>query len=336
MIICNKEYCFGRYSLYTLLFCILLCTSCEWVNDDLSGCKTGTWLHFTYTYNILDVDATCNQVDNLSILLFDSDNKFLSIQEVDSIDIQEGNAYVEVLQPAGEYRAIVWGDLSDSNYSCSQLVVGETDYEDVTLALSTNSANVCSSQLGSLFYGGLDTLVVPDYYNIIESPLVKNTNSFSIIIQDEVGEVLKNNNFEVVIQSDNGVLDYKNNPVANNLVTYTPYEQYTTTVTNTSSQGVATESTLFVSYINTLQLLADEETTLSIIDTDSGDSVVELSLIQYLLMTNSNYASGVMSDQEYLDRQDSYSLIFFIDEATSLISSFSVNGWVVRLNAIGL
>ena len=44
-----------------------------------------------------------------------------------------------------------------------------------------------------------------------------------------------------------------------------------------------------------------------------------------------------MNDQEYLDRQDSYTLLFFIESTDTGVPRIStkimVNGWIVRLNS---
>ena len=50
---------------------VMLFPSCNWVNDDLSDCPTGTWLkNLAYTYNILDVDAASSQVGDITIFAF--------------------------------------------------------------------------------------------------------------------------------------------------------------------------------------------------------------------------------------------------------------------------
>ena len=46
-----------RSFLLHIICIVALFSSCDWVNDDLSDCPTGTWLKISYTYNILNVDA---------------------------------------------------------------------------------------------------------------------------------------------------------------------------------------------------------------------------------------------------------------------------------------
>ncbi len=339
MIICNKAYRKMRYALHkvSILFCILF-VSCEWVNDDYSDCPTGTWLHFSYTYNILDVDAAYNQVDDLSIFIFDYQGKFIDRRDIDSLEFQQNSAMVEIEQPQGEYKVLVWGGLSDANYNLPDMIVGETLYEDVILTLSSSDeASENSDLLSYLFHYNSDSVIVPDYYNVIEAPLVKNTNHFSILIQSDNYEELNESDFGVVIRSDNGAIDYSNSVVNGNYINYTPYEQYVTEVTNTSLDGESEISSLFVSYLNTLQLMVDDDTSMSIVHTATDDRLIDISLTQYLILTSGYYSAGVMEQQEYLDRQDSYSLILFLESCDSSPSGYictkvSVNGWIVRFN----
>ncbi|MFI3263341.1 MAG: FimB/Mfa2 family fimbrial subunit [Rikenellaceae bacterium] len=340
MIICKKAYRISRYALnkLSILLCVLLLVSCEWVKDDLSGCETGTWLRFSYTYNILDVDAAYNQVDNLSILIFDDQGKLVEVLEVDYLQFQQDNAMVRIEQPEGDYKVLVWGGLSDTNYDLSELIIGETLYEDVILSLyKSDEASENSSLLDYLFHSNLDNLTVTDYYKIVDVPLVKNTNHFSILIQSDSYEDLEISDLGIVIRSDNGAMDYGNNIIDNNYVNYTPYEKFTTEVTNTSEEGETYTSTMFVSYLNTLRLMTGGSTSLSIIHKETDERLVNISLIQYLLLTRSYYGSDAMGEQEYLDRQDSYSLIFFLEKSSSSLSGYictkvSVNGWTIRFN----
>ena len=71
-----------RPFLLHIICIVMLFSSCNWVNDDLSDCPTGTWLKISYTYNILDVDAASSQVGDITIFAFDKNNKY-----VDRLDV---------------------------------------------------------------------------------------------------------------------------------------------------------------------------------------------------------------------------------------------------------
>ena len=79
-----------RPFLLYIISAIALFSSCNWVNDDLSDCPSGTWLKISYTYNILDVDAASTQVSDITILAFDKDDKYVDRVDVDSITLHQG------------------------------------------------------------------------------------------------------------------------------------------------------------------------------------------------------------------------------------------------------
>ena len=81
------------FLLYTICL-IALFSSCNWVNDDLSKCPSGTWLKIAYTYNILNVDAASSQVGDISILAFDQNDKYVGRMDVDSITLHQDNFLV--------------------------------------------------------------------------------------------------------------------------------------------------------------------------------------------------------------------------------------------------
>ena len=60
--------------------------------------------------------------------------------------------------------------------------------------------------------------------------------------------------------------------------------------------------------------------------------VIDIPLIDCLLLVKGNY-NAKMADQEYLDRQDEYKLIFFLDNTRgwSISAGIYINGWHVVL-----
>ena len=61
-------------------------------------------------------------------------------------------------------------------------------------------------------------------------------------------------------------------------------------------------------------------------------TVLSVPLIDYALLVKGNYNKD-MDNQEYLDRQDEYSMTFFLDESGEWISSsVIINSWRVVLN----
>ena len=89
--------------------------------------------------------------------------------------------------------------------------------------------------------------------------------------------------------------------------------------------------------LNTLRIMKGDQTTLTIKHVPSGQEILRLPLTQYLLLSKIHSHTGdEMGDQEYLDRQDSYTLLFFIQSSDmgipKICPRIMVNGWTVRLN----
>lgn len=98
-----------RPFLLHIICIVMLFSSCNWVNDDLSDCPTGTWLKISYTYNILDVDAASSQVGDITIFAFDKNNKYVDRLDVDSIALHQGYCMVRVPFPEGSYSSALVG-----------------------------------------------------------------------------------------------------------------------------------------------------------------------------------------------------------------------------------
>ena len=65
-----------------------------------------------------------------------------------------------------------------------------------------------------------------------------------------------------------------------------------------------------------------------------GENIIDIPLIDYLLLLKSD-AYSEMGEQEFLDRESEWSLIFFLDDRGEwLKTQIVVNGWVVRLNGM--
>ena len=305
-----------RPFLLHIICIVMLFSSCNWVNDDLSDCPTGTWLKISYTYNILDVDAASSQVGDITIFAFDKNNKYVDRLDVDSIALHQGYCMVRVPFPEGSYHLLLWGGASDRQYRFPYLKTGQTERKSLLLSLICNSEKQMNGKLNGLFYGSLENITISNDYQVLDAPLVKNTNYFSCILQDD-NNLLNQEDFTFTLEAANGVMDHTNTPLGTEPVYYRPYRQE-------------------------VSILDEEETPviharLNIKHVPSGQEILRLPLTQYLLLSKIHSHTGdEMGDQEYLDRQDSYTLLFFIQSSDmgipKICPRIMVNGWTVRLN----
>lgn len=317
-----------RPYLLPIICVITLLSSCDWVNDDLSGCPTGTWLKISYTYNILDVDAASSQVGDITILAFDRNDKYVDRLDVDSIELHRNYCMVKVPFPEGTYHLIVWGGIYGEDYRLPNLVAGTTERKPLLLSLVCQNGNQYNSKLKPLFYGNIENVSVSSEYRIFTTSLVKNTNYFSCILQDESKLNLRQEDFAFVLESCNGIIDCTNIPSGTEPVYYQSYRQETALLSN--------DTPVVHARLNTLRIMKDDHTMLVIKYIPSGKELVRIPLTQYLLLSKTYMNGREMKDQEYLDRQDTYTLLFFINSSSDtgpyISPKVSVNGWTIRLN----
>ena len=83
------------------------------------------------------------------------------------------------------------------------------------------------------------------------------------------------------------------------------------------------------------RMRASESPILHIKSRETGEDVFRIPLADYALLVKGYYRES-MSDQEYLDRQDEYTMAFFLDEGEWASSVIYINSWRVVLNDSGL
>ena len=80
------------------------------------------------------------------------------------------------------------------------------------------------------------------------------------------------------------------------------------------------------------RLFTGKNPQLCVLKHETGEKVFQIPLIDYVLLVKGKY-NRAMTNQEYLDRQDEYSFIFFLDANNNWLSShIFINSWRVVLN----
>ena len=298
-----------------------LCFACSWVDDDLSDCPSGFWLKLSYRYNILNVDAAFTQLKNASIFIFDETGNYIETRHVDSLILHQNNCQVrlESLSP-GKYNFLVWSGLTDSCYECSASGV----------RLLCDASGTSSKQLPALFHGRLEGVEVPEEYTVREVPLIKLTHRFTCVLQGQNPTPFADDEFLLEIRAFNGMIDHRSLPLDSVETCYLPFYQ---TVADLSGLQVVH------SELNTLRLLENDDTRLILTHRSTGQRVLDIPLTKYLLLSREAYSG--MTPQEYLDRQDQYTLIFFLDATEDKLKPYicplmKVNNWMVRINDVDL
>lgn len=307
----------------TVAFLFTLCTlwwcsACSWVDDDQSDCLTGCWLKLSYTYNMLDVDAASTQVKEATLFILDKDGNYIGKEETDSLTLHSNHCMIRVPDlPEGDYTFLVWSGLSDTRYR----------HTPASLTLLRNEAGEQPEKLSSLFHGRLDGVHISEGHQVLALSLTKDTNILSCILQSQSASPLESDDFRLELTARNGCIDHYNIPTDTVSTCYLPFMQESADLEDIQ---------VIHAGMNTLRLMENDGTRLRLIYRPSGQALFDIPLTDYLLLSR-HADHSTMPPQEYLDRQDRYNLIFFLNPTEDPLKPFiclqmKVNGWIIRIN----
>lgn len=304
--------------IHQLLFGILLLgsgmlSSCDTFNEDLPDCRL--FVKFKYDYNMLSADAFHTQVNKVELYVFNKDGEFLFKQSEEGAPLASGNYQMEVTVPVGEYKFMAWAGAHDS-YEITPLSRGESVLNELHLKLKREQSLIIEKEMEPLWYGEmLDVNFTGTGYQTETINLIKDTNKLRFIFYGQTPEWTINvNEYRYQIMESNGLLDYDNSLLNDDVISYEPYFKE-----QKSDQGAVVE-------LKTMRLMADRETRFIVTHIATGNVVFNINLVEFLEMTEMEmYNWGA---QEYFDRKDEYVLVLFFSNKIE-----PDNQWVaVQLN----
>lgn len=314
--------------------------SCDSVIYDEQGdCSVRYHVSFKYSKNQLDVDAFSKQVGSVSLFVFNRNGELvLSKTEAGEQLAREGYTMnVDVLP--GRYDLIAWCGLSEGeafSLAGGDHPVSKTDLVCRLNRTSTPGGAVSNTALNALFHGSLENVEFPDTYGdpvIGPVELTKNTNNIRIILQHYNGKELNKEDFSFTITDNNGLMDYTNELLDDEVITYHAYrtEQGEASIPQETKETVTSISSV-IAEINTARLMTDHNPTLTITCQGKEKPLLRLPLIDLLLFAKGDVPAA-KDNQDYLDRQDSYNMIFFVDDENGwyMNRGIWINSWHVIL-----
>jgi len=310
------------------IFFIFLVASCSWINDDEGECPYGFWLNLHYTYNILDVEAAPEYIKEVSIYIYDAAGNYVTRLDVNKAELDAKGHRVRVDGLSeGDYQFVVWSGISNNEYAVSG-DMGTMDKFRLSLAsLTTNS----KSQLPDLYYGYLSTVHYEDVYSEHDVYMMKNTNQLScLVVPSTQGVTINPANYNMKLVSANTTMDAYNNLTSSTLMTYEPFVKEAVTI-NDSEYGTLDGIRFSIS---TLRLMEKTDCRIILENKETGNQVFNVSLPAFIGTVGELYTNldKTLSVQEYLDRQDFYTVVFFLSADLNSLFQMNVNSWRVRAN----
>ena len=319
--------------------------SCDSILDEEDvDCSVEYRVKFKYDYNMKYADAFANEVSSVTLYAFD-DNGKLAFQKTEEGDILKNKDYYMTLDVnPGDYRLITWaGRLDDeASFSVPLLTEGVSTYEELKCRMdraysrAADGSAYINTELTGLWHGEIPKQNFASRAAMIQTAevsLVKNTNKIRVILQQMEGTHIEVENFEFTITDDNGYMNYDNMLLDDEILTYYPYYHadgstaFGDDIKVEESDGIS----VAIAQLTVGRLVASQNPRLRITNRETGEEVLSVALIRLLALTEAE--GHEMTLQEYLDRQDEYSLVFFLDEGMHWINTqIVINDWIVRFN----
>ena len=332
----NKKF-FKLLGLSLLIVVSTLLSACDYWHNDQECCEAKLRVQFVYDMNMKFADAFAHEVKTVTLHAFDKSGKLVySKTEPAEQIIAEDGMNVDDL-PSGIYDLQVWAEGENRHEGSYIYKGGDTNLmEDFQVVVDRDGNHTVDHDLTPLFHGLLkdaDLTAVAGTTKTVTVKLTKDTNNFKVVLQHLSGVNLDANDFDFAITDDNGYLDYDNSLLSDDELTYPAWSKYAGTAGVSSSEsGEQTSVSVAIAELTTNRLVKGHNMRLHVYQHATGKSIINIPLIDYALLVKGNY-NKAMSDQEYLDRQDTYDLVFFLDESDNwLASTIYVNSWRVVLS----
>ena len=325
---------------------MLAVSSCKdgLIFDGEGDCGIYYRIRFKYDYNIKFADAFANEVHSVALYIFDQNDTLIEeITTTDKEALSSGTFEIPLELEPGNYTLLAWGGLmnEESFDMLANTQIGVTNLEELQVKMhrvhNDNGEATVSDDLLPLYHGTmtLDVVETPGTYTETMS-LMKDTNSVRILLHELSGHGIDADKFIFEIKDNNGLYDWDNTLLDDEEITYKAWYQ-TTGSANMAEQASRTVTGVNVALaeLTTGRMRADASPILYIKSRETGEDLVRLPLADYALLVKGYYRQG-LSDQEYLDRQDEYTLTLFLDEGEWVSSYILINSWRVVLNDTGI
>ena len=294
---------------------------------------------FRYDMNMKFADAFAHEVNSVTLYVLDEQNNVVwQGSEHGEALAQEGYA-MEVDVAPGSYSLLAWCGLAGGN---SFAVPVSSRKEDLICSLKRehklDGTAYVKEDLNRLYHGYLEkqTFSSEEGTHTFVVPLVKNTNNIRVVLQHLSGEPVDKDKFTFSITDENGVMNWDNKLLSDEPVTYYAWhtDSGTAGIDDVDSRTVSSFSAA-IAELTTARLVKEKAPRLKVTN-DKGETVFSIPLIDYALLVKGEY-NRRMDDQEYLDRQDEYNMVFFLDEGDRWMDAYIyINSWKVVLQETGI
>lgn len=334
----------------------LLLVSCDGlIYDDEGDCDPHYKVRFIYERNLKYTDAFAGEVDEVTLYITDADGRIVWQKHESGERLRSGSYLMDVDGPEitpGTYTLIAWcGSGHTTDFSIPQDATHHTHLQ-ATLGGRTPhdegwnfDGSAVRDDFRDLYHGYSANVTFPDTQgtHIFDISLTKNTNDVHVVLQHLSGSPVDEKQFLFTIVEDNGTMDWNNDVLDDEPLTY-----YAHTVTSGTagvdvpdykgdgsggnSRAITSVSCAVASF-QISRITPERRCMVRIHRQDDKSLVAQIPLADYAVMTKG--AHHRLSDSDYLDYRDDYSLVLFLDENNRWITSqIYINSWKLVLQDV--
>lgn len=310
------------------------------IREDFAECKNSYDLRLVFDRNMLYTDAFASQVRSVDVKVFDSSTGREVYSYADSGAALESADYRVALPiPPGTYDILCWAGMAEGD-SFGYALPAADMLQQHSVTLNTENG-VSGRRLNNLYHGltrGVTFVsgnsLGHDQNQTTTVYLTKNTNRVCVMLHNLDGTELDESGFTFSITSGNALMNFDNTLDPAGRVTYRPWhvtpimlesEPKTEPKTETKSEPV---QSALAAEISMARLVPDGNSRLDVYRTADGERIISVPLERNLLLYKGEYHS-MMSDAEYLDRQDDYTITFILDRNNNWdrAAMIYINNW---------
>lgn len=361
-----KLVCFSAIALTTMSSCI------KEDMDDCPPAISKVALQFDYTYNVKQADAFAAEVKNINVYAFDENGKFFDSYIESREKFETGHTMEITGLKDGKYTFVCLArdrqvmsraEDDEMEFSFASLTPGVSTIDDLTVRMGKDNGEEIKNDKEFAALYTAKTQVDFQRLNqkgnegtVVTSTLslMKCTKSYRIVLLPYENDQadFKPENFDVRIEGSAAWLDHKGEKMKNERITYLPYNMerranYDGAHTEVNEEPVDQALIYDLSSSRMFERQSDrrvvrdgdkndyDDKRIIITDLRDKDHPIELfnhSLPWFLALCGEKVNPN-WDDQEYLDREDHYVLMFYVSDKRdyNMITKVNVNGWNVNI-----
>lgn len=325
-------------------------SSCHNPVFDYEGdCEVDYYIRFVYDMNLKWANAFPSEVTSVNLYAFNDEGVFVKEFYAAGEALADPTYAMQLELDPGDYTLVAWCGIGNEEGKGESFTVtdpqpGVTTLEEFTCSLNTLSSQeyeVYSDTELKFLYQGNMSVSLPDiqdgedrYYTMY---LTKDTNHVRIILQELSGDNMDPSDYAITIEAEDADMAYDNSIIGSTEVTYLPWAQVSDQMGLDDGTGNIKYNMGIISDLSTARMIAGEENEmfLTIRNSDNGDIIARIPIIQYALLTRQYYEQAYgheMTDQEFLDREDEYQLTFFLSQGRWISTYIYINSWRVVIH----